>query len=107
MQLGQNYRSYNSEKKTWTMKWLDALASTWLDLGPEDLGGVQVHDTSITFKHHVPPGPAAKLFPPQSLFRITYSNISENHFTWRAEVSPDGEKKWDEVQVIEAHRIKD
>ena len=41
-QLGQTYRSYNSEKKTWVMKWHDVLASTWLDLVPEDLGGVRV-----------------------------------------------------------------
>ncbi len=108
MQLGQNYRSYNTEKKTWIIKWLDALASTWFDLGPEELGGVQVTDTSITYKHYMPPsGPAGKLFPPHTLFRLTYSNISENHFTWRAEISTDGGATWNEVQVIEAHRAKD
>ncbi|UCG52917.1 MAG: hypothetical protein JSW58_04995 [Candidatus Latescibacterota bacterium] len=107
VQLGQNYRSYNSNKGVWVMKWHDALASTWLDLGPEELGGVQVSDTSITFRHHVPPDLVGKLFPPQSLFRVTFSNISENHFTWQAEVSTDGEKTWEEVQVIEAYRVED
>ena len=103
-QLGQTYRSYNSEKNTWVMKWHDALASTWLDLGPEDLGGVRVTDTSITFKHYLPPGPAAEIFPAHTIFRMTISDISEVHFTWRAHVSTDGEKTWDQVQVIEAYR---
>ncbi len=105
-QLGQTYRSYNSEKKTWVMKWHDALASTWLDLVPEDLGGVRVTDTAITFKHHLPPGPVAKLFPPHTIFRMTISDISPDHFTWRAHVSTDGEKTWDQVQVLEAYRDK-
>jgi hypothetical protein len=106
-QLGQTYRSYNSEKNIWIMKWHDALASTWLNLGPEDLGGVQVSDESITFKHHVPPGPVGQLFPPHAVFRMTISDISENHFIWRAEVSTDREKSWDQVHVIEAYRAED
>ncbi len=41
--LGMNLRSYDAKKKTWTMKWLNALAGTWTDLGPEELGGVRNH----------------------------------------------------------------
>ena len=105
-QLGQTYRSYNSEERIWVMKWHDALASTWLDLGPEELGGVQVTETSITFKHHLPPGPVAKLFPAHTIFRMTITDISRDHFTWRAHVSTDGEKTWEQVQVVEAYRNK-
>ncbi|NIO00721.1 MAG: hypothetical protein GTO42_01060 [Candidatus Latescibacteria bacterium] len=107
IQLGQNYRSFDTDKNAWVMKWHDALASTWLDLGPEELGGVLIDDTSITFMHYVPERLAGKLFPPHTLFRLTFSDISENHFTWRAEISTDGEETWDEVQVIEAYRMKD
>ena len=62
------------------MTWLDAMNSTWLDLGPEDLGGVQLTEKSITFKHHQ---------PPNIIVRISFSNISENHITWQADSSTD------------------
>lgn len=42
--LGVNYRSYNRQEQCWVMKWLDAQASTWLDLGPPELGGVLVEE---------------------------------------------------------------
>ena len=106
-QLGQNYRAYNRDQKAWIIKWFDALDATWLDLGPEDLGGVLVRGGIVTYKHRRPRGRAGRLFPLQSLFRLTYSTISEDHFTWRAELSTDGGETWDEVQVIEANRVKD
>lgn len=105
LQLGRNYRSYDAERGAWVMKWLDALASTWLDLGPEHLGGVRMDGSSIIFKHRVPPGPAGEPFPPETVFRISFTDISHEHFTWRAEVSTDGEASWEEVQVIEAYRV--
>jgi len=105
-QLGQSLRSYNTDQKAWIIKWLDALDSTWLELGPEDLGGVRVQGGVITYQHRRPRGRAGRLFPLQSLFRLTFSNISEDHFTWRAELSTDGGETWAEVQVIEASRVK-
>ncbi len=78
------------------MKWHDALASTWIDLGPAELGGVQADGTSITFKHKV---------PPDDLLRCTFSDISENHFTWLGEFSSDGGGTWEDVMVIQAYRI--
>jgi hypothetical protein len=104
--LGQTYRSFNSESKTWVMKWLDALDSTWLDLGTEDLGGVVVREGTITFKHRRPRGRAGRLFPLQSLFRITFSDMSDVRFRWRAELSTDGGETWAEVQAIEARRAQ-
>jgi len=104
-QIGQNYRCFNADKKTWCIQWLDALDATWLELGPEDLGGVVVRGGTITYKHRRPRGRVGRLFPLNSLFRLTYEGISENHFTWRAELSTDGGETWAEVQVIEAHRV--
>ena len=98
VRLGATYRSYNAEKKTWVMKWQDALTATWLDLGPEELGGVQVDQESITFKHRL---------PEDGLLRCTFSNISKDHFTWRGETSTDGGETWVEVMVIQAHRDLD
>jgi hypothetical protein len=45
--LGINLRAYDAVKKTWNIKWLDALAGTWTDLGPEELGGVAFDGRSI------------------------------------------------------------
>src|SRR5262245_48787608 len=35
--LGLNLRTYDARKEAWNMKWLNALAGTWIDLGPEEL----------------------------------------------------------------------
>ena len=94
--LGINLRCYDAQKKTWTMKWLNALAGTWVDLGPEELGGVQISEESIIYVLKEPV--AAHAFT-----RATYTNISRDHFTWRGEKSNDG-KAWEEFMVIEAYR---
>ncbi len=96
--LGINLRAYDSKKKAWNMKWLNALAGTWVDLGPEDLGGVKADGKAITYSMKEPV--AAHL-----LTRATYTNISADHFTWRGEKSNDG-KAWEEFLVIEADRSK-
>jgi hypothetical protein len=104
VQLGQNYRCYDRASGQWVMKWLDAIAATWLDLGPEDLGGVHVSDDGITFKHRAPLGPVARHFPPDALFRISFRNIGPEAFSWTAELSVDAGDHWNVVQVIEALR---
>ena len=97
IRLGATYRSYNADKHKWMMKWHDALKSTWLDLGPDDLGGVQVNGDRITFKHHVDPG---------GVLRATFADITQQRFTWRGELSLDGGTTWEEVMVIEAQRVQ-
>src|ERR671922_353575 len=47
--LGLNLRTYDATKQNWNMKWLNALAGTWVDLGPEELGGVHFDGRSITY----------------------------------------------------------
>ena len=96
--LGLNLRSYDAMNKTWNMKWLNALGGSWVDLGPEDLGGVQADEKGITLIIKEPL--AAHVFT-----RATYTNISGNHFTWRGERSND-RKAWEEFLVIELDREK-
>jgi hypothetical protein len=94
--LGANIRAYDAIRKTWNIKWLNALAGTWVDLGPEELGGVTFDGQSIMYAFKEPT--AAHAYT-----RATYTNISEQHFTWRGEKSDDG-KTWSEFMVIEAYR---
>ena len=106
VQLGQNIRSYDAARRRWVIRWLDALAGTWLELAPPDLGDVVMTETSITYYHHLPEGPAAALFPANTIFRVSYENISLRHFTWRAAASRDSGKTWEVVQQIEAERAE-
>jgi hypothetical protein len=97
--LGMNLRTYDATKQTWQMKWLNALAGTWVDLGPEELGGVKFDGQSIVYAFREPV--AAHAYT-----RATYTNISEKHFTWRGEKSDDG-KTWSEFMVVEVYRSQD
>jgi len=97
---GMNFRSYSIERKTWVMRWLNATGSFWLELGPENLGGIRVAPKTITFNF-------IDTFAPDALTRVTFSNIIENHFTWSGERSLDQGKTWTEFMVIEAHRTND
>jgi hypothetical protein len=96
---GMNFRSYSTEKKAWIMRWLNAGNSIWLELGPENLGGVRVTPKTITFNF-------IDAIAPHALTRVTFSNISESHFTWSSEQSRDQGKTWAEFMVIEAHRTE-
>ncbi|MEL7834274.1 hypothetical protein [Fodinibius sp. Rm-B-1B1-1] len=94
--LGMNYRAYNTETDVWNMKWLEALSGTWLDLGTQELGGVQITDTTIVYKAEYKPG---------ELHRISFSDITENHFIWSVDISTDGGQSWNEsVMIIQANR---
>lgn len=97
--LGTNLRAYDATKHIWNIKWLNALTGTWVDLGPEELGGVSFDGQSIiyVFKETV---------AGHAYMRATYTNISKNHFTWRGEKSDDG-KAWSEFMVIESYRSKE
>ena len=94
--LGVNLRTYDVQKRVWNLKWLNALDGTWMDLGPEELGGVRMDDRSITYAFKEPVGAHA-------LTRATYLDITPSQFTWRGERSSDG-LAWEEFLVIEAHR---
>lgn len=97
--LGMNFRTYDVAKQNWNIKWLNALAGTWVDLGSTELGGVRFDGEAIiyAFKETV---------AGHAYTRATYTNISDRHFTWRGEKSDDG-KTWSEFMVIEAYRSKE
>lgn len=97
--MGINLRAYDPKKKTWNMKWLNALGGTWVDLGPEELGGIISDNKAITY---IMKEPVAQ----HAFTRATYTNISGNHFTWRGERSNDG-KAWEEFLIIELDRLRD
>jgi hypothetical protein len=94
--LGLNLRTYDAARQSWNMKWLNALSGTWVDLGPEELGGVTVDGHSIIYLLKEPM--AAHVYT-----RATYTSVSETRFTWRGEKSED-RKVWSEFMVIEAYR---
>jgi hypothetical protein len=96
--FGMNLRTYDAAKQIWNLRWLNALAGTWVDLGPEEFGGVQFDGQSISYVFKEPV--AAHAYT-----RATYANISKTHFTWRGEKSDDG-KAWSEFMVVEAYRGK-
>ena len=97
--LGLNLRAYDPAKQTWNIKWLSGLTGTWVDLGPEELGGVRFDGPSViyAFKETV---------AGHAYTRATYTNISKTRFTWRGERSDDG-KAWSEFMVVEAYRSKE
>jgi len=94
--LGVNLRAYDPKAHAWNMKWLNALGGSWVDLGPEELGGVTADEQAISYLMREPVAGHA-------LTRATYANISEKHFTWRGERSSEG-RMWEEFLVIELYR---
>ena len=97
--LGMNLRTYDPVHQTWNIKWLNGLAGTWTDLGPQELGGVRLDGQTISYDFKEPVATHAYT-------RATYTNVSETRFTWRGEKSGDG-KTWSEFMVVEAYRDRD
>jgi hypothetical protein len=80
------------------MKWLNALAGNWVDLGAEELGGVRADEKTISYC-------MKELVGRHALTRATYAKVSPDHFTWRGDRSNDG-KTWEEFLTFEVHRRK-
>ena len=100
--LGLNLRTYDASKQTWNIKWLNALTGTWMNLAPSELGGVRSDGQSMiyAFKEMAP------VDSTQAYTRATYTKVSETHFTWRGDKSPDG-NAWSEFMVVECHRSRE
>ncbi|HUX68072.1 MAG TPA: hypothetical protein VMV31_11355 [Terriglobales bacterium] len=94
--LGVNLRAYDAQQQAWNMKWLNALAGTWVDLGAAEMGGVRAEGKSLSYCMKEPVAGHA-------FTRATYTAVASDHFTWRGERSEEGER-WEEFLVIEAHR---
>jgi hypothetical protein len=71
MVLGLNLRAYDATKQTWNIKWLNALAGMWMDLGSEELGGVRFDGQSVIYMFKEPV--AAHVYT-----RATYTNIPKS-----------------------------
>jgi hypothetical protein len=96
--LGMNFRTFDAKNKVWNMKWLNALAGSWTDLGAEELGGVTIDEKSISY---IIKEPVAL----HAFTRATYTNISTDHFTWRGERSNDG-RTWEAFLTVEVRQDK-
>jgi hypothetical protein len=97
--LGLNLRAYEPSKQTWNIKWLNALTGTWMDLAPSELGKVEFKGRSVAyaFKDLAPINVA------HAYTRVTYTSISNTHFTWRGEKSEDGDA-WSEFMIVDCRR---
>ena len=80
-------------------RWLDGTRSFWVELGPEELGGVHVNPDTIAFN-------LIDRFAPDAISRVTFSNMAADHFAWREEKSLDEGRTWTEFVTIEAHRTQ-
>jgi hypothetical protein len=100
--LGLNLRTYDASKQTWNIKWLNALTGTWMNLAPSEIGGVSSNGPSMiyAFKETAP------VDGTQAYTRVTYTRVSETHFTWRGEKSADG-NAWSEFMVVECHSTRE
>jgi hypothetical protein len=94
--LGVNFRVYDPARKTWNLKWLHAQTGAWVDLGPEELGGVRFDGPSVVYVFREP-------MAAHAYTRATYTSVSDERFTWRGEKSSDG-KTWSEFMVLDAYR---
>lgn len=97
--LGMNFRTYDTAKQLWHIKWLNALLGTWTDLGSEEFGGVTITEHSVSYSFREP-------VAAQAYTRATYTNISKAHFTWLGEKSDDG-KTWSDFMVVGCHRTRE
>ena len=95
---GQNIRMYNTEQKSWRMKWIDAMDATVIKQGTKELGGVKCGDSSISFHIAHESG---------EILRAKYTNISHDSFHWQGSILNEDGETWDEVMVIEAIRAED
>ncbi len=92
------YRFYDLDRKRWIIDAFNVLESTMVHQAPDDLGGVQVSEASITLMTR---GPTA-------VGRESFLNISKEHFTYRLDVSTDEGVTWIEgVDLIEANRVSE
>ncbi len=92
------YRFYDLHKKRWIIEAFNVLESTIVHQAPDDLGGVQVSEASITLMTR---GPTA-------IGRELFLNRSKDHFTYRQDVSTDEGETWIEgVDLIEANRVSE
>jgi hypothetical protein len=98
--LGLNLRTYDAANKTWIIKWLNALTGIWMDLAPTQLGSVRSEGQSMIYAFPQPP----PIENGHAYSKVTYTRISETHFTWKGEKSADG-NNWSEFMLVDCHKV--
>jgi hypothetical protein len=98
---GMNFRVYDPAKQCWNIKWLNALAGTWMDLTSQELGGVSVDGRSLSYIFREPMGASGGWTQPYT--RATYTSVSPTVFTWCGDKSDDT-KNWTQFMSVECHR---
>jgi hypothetical protein len=90
------YRYWIRSQSRWIIEAHDVLQSKLVTQAAQDLGGVRVEEDSI----------AVMTRWPAAIGREWYLDRSENHFTYRLDVSLDGGETWLEgVDRIDAYRL--
>ena len=84
--IGTTLRFYDPDRKKWRVTWVSAIAKavTVLEGGEED-GRIALYTDG-----------------PKGRVRWTFSDITDQDFVWRGEISADGGKTW---QLREDHRM--
>jgi len=99
---GMNFRVYDTVRKVWNIKWLNALDGTWTDLTPEEFGGAKFEGPSVSYIFREPAG-ATKGWA-TAYTRATYTSVSPTLFTWRGDKSDD-RTTWKEFMLVACHRV--
>ncbi len=91
-------RFYERETKRWIVEAWNLLESRLTRQAPDDLGGVKVSESSITYMTRLP----------HALGRESFLTGAADRFTYRLDVSTDDGETWiDGVDSIEATRMPD
>ena len=96
MVLGMNLRTFDPKAQSWNIKWLNALTGAWTDLVSAATSAATINSESISYSFKEP-------MADQTYTRVTFTNISAEHFTWVGEKSDDGEH-WAEFMIIDCDR---
>ena len=96
-----DFRYYDRDQKRWIVEYLNPTTPPWgfASQTLEEVGGVQVDETSVAVMTEFN-ADGTRVFR-----RETFSNITEDHFTYRAEGSTDGES-WFEIEASEVSRVE-
>lgn len=95
--MGTNLRVYNAEKDEWIMVW------TTETLGQFQTFKAKMQGANIVMRGDIEAGPH-----PPHLARITFHNITDDHFDWKYEASAPGDgENWQLHSTLACDRRRD
>ena len=92
-----DFRSFDRDRGTWIVEYLDPATSTLRVQAQAEVGGVRVSDGTVTVMSKVG----------AYLVRETFLNIGEDRFTYRSEGSRDGGESWILSEETQLSRLED